>query len=76
MWKQKNVKVARDKYGGGIDVRQRSIKDDHLKESLRKIPALYGESVFHNAGVIENDGMEEEGIQVAFGGEAADQVDS
>lgn len=69
--------AARDKYGEEIDVAQR-LDDDGNKEeeSERNIAALFGESVFHSGGNVEEDGLVNEEICVDFGDDPPKEVEN
>lgn len=67
--------AARHKLGDEIDVKKR-LKDVETEEgSEGMMEALYGESVFHNGGQIEKDGLQSEDGHVYFGGHPVDELE-
>lgn len=67
--------AARDKYGDEIDVNQRLEDDGNKEETEGKIAALFGESLFHSSGIIEDDGLEKDDMYVDLGDDQLHEVD-
>lgn len=58
--------AARDKYGVVIDVTVRLSQDENEEHRSAKIAALFGESVFRNGGMLEDDRLQYENFYVAL----------
>lgn len=71
----KMLMAARDKYGEDIDVSHRLPHDGNEEESSGNIAALFGESVFHNSGNVEEDGIITEEVCVDFGDDPPCEVE-
>lgn len=50
------------------------MNDGNAEESTGTIAALFGESVFHNRGALENDVLEEDDIYVDFDDHMAAEI--
>lgn len=67
--------AARDKYGDDIDVADRLATDGNQEENEGTIAALFGESVFHSSGQIEEDGLEDEDVYVDLGDDRIEDIE-
>lgn len=56
--------AAHDKYGGVIDVKERRVEDSNEEDSDRRFVVLFGNSVFHNGGQVEDDGLHDKDVYV------------
>lgn len=66
--------AARDRYGEEIEVKAKIKADGNEKELSGVIAALFGKSVFHNSGAIENNGLEAEEIFVDFDEDTNEEI--
>lgn len=64
-----------DKYDEEIDVAQRLTDDGNQKESSGKIAALFGQSVFHSSGNVEEDRLKTDELCVHFGDNLSQEVE-
>lgn len=64
-----------EKYGSDVDVKNRVKADGNEEEQFGSIAVLFGELLFHNAGAIKNDGLENEDIYIGFGGDTPEEMD-
>lgn len=67
--------AARDNYSEDIDVLKRGTKYGNEQENSGMISALFDESVFHNHGALEEDGLSNDDIYVEFGDDAPEGKD-
>lgn len=75
-WDNVEMPIAtRDKYGVEIDVTKRMKDDGNEEEAADKIAPLFGDSLFHSSGLVENDGLEEADTYVGLGDDRAREVD-
>lgn len=56
--------AARDKYDVFIDLTERFRQDEKEEHRSGKIAALFGESVFRNGGLLEDDGLQDGNFDV------------
>lgn len=54
--------AARDTYGDDINSGEHLAKDVNEKEKEGKIVTLFGDSIFHNDGQVERDGLDQENV--------------
>lgn len=67
--------LARNKYGDDIDVTGLVKEDFNEEETESKIAALYGESLFHRSGQIEDDGITKDTTYIDLGDDPSHEVD-
>lgn len=65
--------AVQEKYGSDIYAKDRLTADGNEEGNSGRIAALFGESVFHNAGAIERDAVEDDDIYVDFGDDTPDR---
>lgn len=66
--------AAHDRYGEGFDVCCRLANDGNEEEITASIAVLFGESVSHNGGNVEEDGIISEEVCMGFGDNAHREI--
>lgn len=66
--------AARDRLGDNIDVIERLVEDGNEEEADSTIAALYGDALFHQGGIIDNDGLYKEDVYVDLGDDPPEMV--
>lgn len=59
--------AARDKYSGDIDVLKRMSQHGNEEDMSGKFAFLFGDSLFHNEGIVRDDGLHDEDLYFYFG---------
>lgn len=68
--------AARERYGDNIDVANRLQQDGNEEESEGKMAALFVDSVFHNGGQIEDDGLDDEDMYIDLGDDSIEVIET
>lgn len=66
---------AVDKYGGDNAVKEKLSDDDNEEKSVGRITILSSKSVFDNGGMVEDDGLQDEGVYLDFDDDPEADVD-
>lgn len=72
---RKTLMPARDKYSGDIDVTEQLSRGVNEREIYRKNSVLFGEPVFFNGRIPENEELHDEAFYVEFGDDSQEHIE-
>lgn len=67
--------TARDRLGDNIDIIERVVEDGNVEEIDSTIAAFYGDAMFYQGGVIDNDGLGKKDVYVDIGYDLPEMVE-